>query len=1190
MKPATLSKYRASQPTTNHGPGTHLVSPQKRASKRKLEQTATIFFDLDARRRRAKKELDELLSPSAPTMATPSSNGPTTSSEMEVDPNSEWVDEDLDSDKSGPNASSASVDHSTPVTKPSKSRRLIPDYRSVNLYSKWRVILPTLVEPLLAYTSDSIAKPSRAVTGDLAAACKDKASCCETSETTVLCLYYDHFKTLKIEHCACQNLAKTLVRNGLFPTAPDQIRMAISIELLDFYSALFERSCDAVNAMAAALNTFYNRRGLFLVNNKGERYKEPFRRGMGYAAQWLDGLRVLVEKHTDSLLEQADTYLQTQLSVPPTIPTPLFDPDLSKVPDAPPLPHIPLATDPPPLPSNPSPPSSPPPVSPEECMRELRQLCPACFGGAKHGRPLEDGGDFQIATDGNFHHRHLVSGGKGIKFHEPRHVIPKSFVDCVGDTILQARKSPSKSRNPKVPDSAVDECEKSHDAADGDKKKSASHQGRYDDMGWMSLVCRHDIPLFFANIDTPGEQQKYAIALILWFFSRIPQNATVTVLYDIGCVLDRSVQMYEILPAHIRPRVQFVTTAMHAYGHQWSCQLMYNPRLCRGLGLTDGEGVERTWSRLRKLIILVRTSSQARRIWLTDRQLSAIAYNLRCDLGEWLKRRRRIGVEEQSKKSRAVIAKCGMSLSNLRAQWDLQKIAQSSIRAHAPSRLKKELDTVLSLQGDLDTVEKAINTAKATLATSATPEESKDILKGLLDMHTTFSNKVEALYVSLNIHDSYPDLKGASLEFVRTLLMAHDLKINVRKRAVGSFFEWDRLDQAVGGRNQALGTKLHQQTRKAIAKRTPALLSAIRKFNAYCVKLENMYDPAWNIPLPLPLPTTLADLRDRSDLMEDVWVSTSETVQQPWLDNPDIRAGIRAMIKLDRCIEEQHRLGQEADNMCAWFRRELGAVELAIRTPKCNPFYIQLGQYRDHLLHLKTRWTNPLASSVRFDSHVAEASSVASKLTGHLEPVFKWTYVTNSLEVGADAEGQDNQDQLDENLPHHELLARDEEEGAIIASEIFERDESDDDEDPPQRNPPAQDLLSDEDDIVFIEVSQTKRVERNDSSVMEYCEGTMSFFWTQPNLEEDVNLLRFINQAKTLQIGNNYKRRDHSRSQAFDLGSAELQILSAKDGLLNDVCMNGLPKLLQALFIRDPQHQIPAGRCTIFSTYDLNRI
>lgn len=48
---------------------------------------------------------------------------------------------------------------------------------------------------------------------------------------------------------------------------------------------------------------------------------------------------------------------------------------------------------------------------------------------------------------------------------------------------------------------------------------------------------------------------------------------------------------------------------MHAYGHQWACQLAYNPRLCRGLGLTDGEGVERTWSRLRKLVGVVRSSS-----------------------------------------------------------------------------------------------------------------------------------------------------------------------------------------------------------------------------------------------------------------------------------------------------------------------------------------------------------------------------------------------------------------------------------------------------------------------------------------------------------------------------------------------------------------------------------------------------
>jgi hypothetical protein len=51
----------------------------------------------------------------------------------------------------------------------------------------------------------------------------------------------------------------------------------------------------------------------------------------------------------------------------------------------------------------------------------------------------------------------------------------------------------------------------------------------------------------------------------------------------------------------------FATSTMHAYGHQWSCQLVYNPRLRAGLGLTDGEGVERIWSRIRKLIPIERS-------------------------------------------------------------------------------------------------------------------------------------------------------------------------------------------------------------------------------------------------------------------------------------------------------------------------------------------------------------------------------------------------------------------------------------------------------------------------------------------------------------------------------------------------------------------------------------------------------
>ena len=48
---------------------------------------------------------------------------------------------------------------------------------------------------------------------------------------------------------------------------------------------------------------------------------------------------------------------------------------------------------------------------------------------------------------------------------------------------------------------------------------------------------------------------------------------------------------------------------MHAYGHEWACQLAFNPRLTDGLGLSDGEGTECLWSRMIKLIGIERSSS-----------------------------------------------------------------------------------------------------------------------------------------------------------------------------------------------------------------------------------------------------------------------------------------------------------------------------------------------------------------------------------------------------------------------------------------------------------------------------------------------------------------------------------------------------------------------------------------------------
>lgn len=98
-----------------------------------------------------------------------------------------------------------------------------------------------------------------------------------------------------------------------------------------------------------------------------------------------------------------------------------------------------------------------------------------------------------------------------------------------------------------------------------------------------------------------------------------------------------------------------------------------------------------------------------------------------------------------------------------------------------------------------------------------------------------------------------------------------------------------------------------------------------------------MYKAEWGFPLPQPLPTELAALRDEPDLLADVWILPVPGDAPRWLEDSTVRQGIRAMLTLDRCREERRRLGNEADNLCRWYGRELAAVELAMRLPKCKP-------------------------------------------------------------------------------------------------------------------------------------------------------------------------------------------------------------------------------------------------------------
>ncbi|KAJ2930749.1 hypothetical protein H1R20_g6330, partial [Candolleomyces eurysporus] len=946
------------------GHGIHYTSPQKKqVAARKKEKiicyaTAREVSDLSARMEvlkknaMAAKQFQEDFAGSVPTdcpipnttilegvkASEPSLPAPVGAlASMEIDqsnvhvPNNESTCEDSDDDEGMP--CNWEDDPGLPFPPP---KRLTPDKTAEELYKKWKVLLPSFVKPFLQYSNSMAGKEWTRPPAILASQCIHSSGLqCLKTVSRVTSLLFASFMDYEVTACNCEPLAIVLVRNGLFPTAPTNPRQAVSLELLDLFLALMQRSSDAVTALAAALNTSYKNCAFVALNSMGGRVKQPFRKGIGYALQWYQCLRVEVKRRKEAAIASK---LHDMFGVPidQTQPT------------------GPSNTEPETL----SPPQLPvdainegqrnlPATVPEGCHWILQSLCPACFGGKMFGRPFDLGGDCQVSCNGNFNHRHLRLAANSPGFYLPVHFIPKEQVDRIGEQIEKAQKHPVPLHTP-VPDEAIKSCKNSHEAGTGSTVKTSLE--RFDIGGLATLVCRHGIPLFVANINTPGEQQKYAVLLIQHLFSFLPKMATVTVLYDIGCVIDASM-------------CKFGTSAMHAYVHQWACQLHYNPRLKPGMGLTNGEAVERLWSRARHLIPVCRTSLANRRVLLIDSFLQELSAEMVVGLGSFICRKLAQGVEKQQKEAKKILSKCGIENSVLQEQWAQQKEVQLLLCSLAPGKLKTQLNHILCIQSELKTLEASVAKSNALLNSGSLPQSCRPALQALQQQFNELKGKADSM-------------------------------------ATHVFWEFDKLDRAAGGKDMATSTKMHQALCSTMTKRTSTLNHAIKNFNRECAKLVKLNKPHYQIPILDELPTKLADLKKCSTLIESVWVAPVDESVHRWVYDADMREGIRAFLKLDRCTEEQRRLGEEADNMLRWHRMELSAIIAALQDPANSDLVGPLHHEYKDVVALSSAWQTPLVPEALYKTQT-ESVTAATTLPLTWMPI---TVTDESAEVPEEIE------------------------------------------------------------------------------------------------------------------------------------------------------------------------------------------
>ncbi|PLW38284.1 hypothetical protein PCASD_09005 [Puccinia coronata f. sp. avenae] len=250
-----------------------------------------------------------------------------------------------------------------------------------------------------------------------------------------------------------------------------------------------------------------------------------------------------------------------------------------------------------------------------------------------------------MALDGNFQQRHYAYASKD---NPPEDRYPQAFIP------------PSKIAADAVTFTATDSaaqgidppCSDSHKAANDTRNETTWE--KCDDNGLFASACRHDIPLSFINIHKTGEKLYYPISILNHVFDTFPDQK-VGILYDLGCHLETHIRKRGLMNNQLG-NLMFGTSVFHAYVHEWSCQVKYNPRLNRWWGLSDGECLERLWAFLSSLIPTLRVSTRLHRLNAIQSRADYYTSHLNESAAVWLSQKLK-HAKEVSRLSAEALAK-----------------------------------------------------------------------------------------------------------------------------------------------------------------------------------------------------------------------------------------------------------------------------------------------------------------------------------------------------------------------------------------------------------------------------------------------------------------------------------------------------------------------------------------------------
>jgi Kyakuja-Dileera-Zisupton transposase/CxC1 like cysteine cluster associated with KDZ transposases len=768
----------------------------------------------------------------------------------------------------------------------------------------------------------------------------------------VICVHMERIEDIMLDICDCRPAPLQLVQRGFFPCAPVRPTLAVSLDMLEFVAELFLHVAPNERGWAETVVKYLKTRGYCFAT--GDSFRRRFANALAHYQQLVQLVNAEVEKLVNCWRDEPRVGGEPSMST--SIPeldgkTPVSERQyLNAQSDV-------MAS------SNLDCPSA-----------YLKSRCPLCFGSNN----AEVGGlsvnsiicidaNFQLKRQRDLDRRAGHKGETGAQ--DPIITSPKTIelsrkdLEAWETRVLSIRPGQGSSRigrkrkagealeadeptpdddrvedNLKMPNSTYSACGESFIAADGDRIKASTQY--FSDTGVLAALCRHDIPLVMANMWTAGEKQFYVFALIDALMKHLPCSWRIGVLYDIGCQIDESLKKWNFMPEW-SSRLEWGVSIFHAYGHQWTCQLWYHPRKSEIWGLSDGEGCERFWSELRRLIPGLRVTGYHRRLFILDLQVEHIDEGKRESVGKWLHDHFK---RAQDRLDEAEDKLDGLSTEYLLEQFKEQRRYHSQpMSRQAQTQGARAIERILSLQSTLDTqrenyqelVKEGNDMVAEDSASEAVLEEWRGNVNSTKAAIAKLEKDIKTKTNELKLGDRVAAQKLSKLKRDKWIALQLNLRV-LREQLVRKLrarkFELATLDRTHSTRILDQKTKAHVE--KAVKHRSSGVEATMNKYNAKLVEMSEYRRKSKSISQDAYIPPLLSkEGLYKLDVDQDIWEDARgdiadfpDGVIPKWLTDVSVKRGICVAQEVVNCRQELERCKAEHSNLWAWFSNEYAAV------------------------------------------------------------------------------------------------------------------------------------------------------------------------------------------------------------------------------------------------------------------------